>query len=148
MGPTELALCFLLFLGHNSNKIQLGGEGPVTSEKPQAKRTQVIPLIWGLTFQVTTKLLRVTMRPWTHQTLSNSLKNILISNMQSVFQILEGTLPLKSIIVKQRVPHDLVGFLHWPLDSLKKQFIALTPNNPRETTLQETKCDWKVSLIC
>lgn len=91
----------------------------------------------GLIFQVTAKLLRVTVRPLTYQTRVKFFENILIGNVHSYFQVIEGSLPLKSIIIKQRIPDNLVCFLRLPLDAIENDFFSLTPNNPRKATHQE-----------
>lgn len=65
-------------------------------------------LIWGLFFQGTTTLLRVTMRPLTNKTLSNLLWNLNKQHLRVFFQVPKGELPLKSIIANQGVPHHFI----------------------------------------
>ena len=66
--------------------------------------------IQGLTFQVTTKLLQVNNKVFDTLNQIKFFKNILIRNVWSSFWLIESLLPLKSTIVKQRIPHNLGVF--------------------------------------
>ena len=68
--------------------------------------------IQGLAFQVATKLLQVTNKAFDTLNQIKFFKNILIHNVWSLFWVIESLLPFKSTIVKQRIPHNLVCFLH------------------------------------
>ena len=46
-------------------------------------------------------------------------KNIIVSNIRNFFQVLKGTLLVKSTIAKQRVSHYLVCFFHMPLNKIE-----------------------------
>ena len=60
------------------------------------------------------------------------IKNILIGNIQSLFQVMKSPLSLQSPIVNKGVPHHLVRLFQRPLTSIENQIITLTPNDPRE----------------
>ena len=78
---------------------------------------------------MTTKLLWVTIRPLIPQSRIKSVKNILVSNVQGLFQIHEGPLALNPIIILQGVPNDLTYFFNGSLQRIEHQIIMLVSND-------------------
>lgn len=68
---------------------------------------------------------------------TQNLIKISYNTFMSNFQVLMGTLLLKSIVVNQRVHTTWCYFFHWPLGNIKNQVNPLMPNDPREATPQE-----------
>lgn len=80
---------FLLLFAQIEPKLNCKGNVPPPQEKQQKPRglKNKYPSK-GQTFPVTTKLLRVTIRPLTHQTESNLLRTILISHVRRKVTVL------------------------------------------------------------
>ena len=103
-----------------------GNNTTTSGETLKTEGTQEVISIRGLTFQITTKNVRVTIRPLTHDMESNSHKHILIGNAQ----VTKSLLPFNYTIVNQRISHNFVCFLQRPVHGVKNQIICLAPNNP------------------
>jgi hypothetical protein len=76
---------FFLFIGTNW-KFKRNQNTIVSREHVQPKGNQERLPIWGLTFHVTTKLLRVIIRPLTYSNRIEFFKDILVGNVQAVFK--------------------------------------------------------------
>ena len=86
----DVAILFFFFFLHKSNQNLIARETYHRLERnnknPRASRNKYPSK--GQTFPVTTKLLRVTIRPLTHQTESNLLRTILISHVRRKVTVL------------------------------------------------------------
>ena len=110
---------------------------PPRENQRNPRGNQEIMAILGPTFHITTKLVRVTIRPLTPPLDRIKFVNILVSNIRSFCQIWKSLLPLDPTIILQGVPNDLMCFINWPLQSIKNHIVLFVPNTPRKTTPQE-----------
>ena len=73
--------------------------------KHKLRGNQEILFIWGLTLQVTTKLLQGTVRPLIPQVELNFLINGMVDDVHGFFQVHENSLPLIPTINTKLTSH-------------------------------------------
>jgi hypothetical protein len=94
--------------------------------------------IWGLIFHVTTKLLRVIIRPLTPPPSQIIfVENVLVGHVKGLFQTRESPFPLNPTKIMRDALDNLMCFLNGPLQIIEHQIIPLTPYYLRKTAPQE-----------
>ena len=132
-------LFIYLFIGTNwefnykkGTKVQ-----PKQANQRNLSGNQEIMPIYSLTFQVTTKLLLVTIRLLTPPNWIKSVKDVLVGHVWGFFQVHKSPFPFNPTLIMQGVPNDLTCVLNGPLHIIKNQIIPLALDNPRKTTSQK-----------
>lgn len=85
--------------------------------------------ILGLIVQVTTKLPLKTLKTFNTPHQAKFVRNVMISHVWAIINVLQGSLPFNPLITKKRILAYLVHLFNWLLNDNEHYIIVLPPRN-------------------